>query len=55
MKSARTISVVSMELLPDVLEAETVLEAFNTNFILMWPFVQEDLIAVDTHVLLEGR
>jgi hypothetical protein len=40
-----------MELVPDVLEAETVPEALNTNSILMWLFAQEDLIAVDTHVL----
>jgi hypothetical protein len=43
-----------MELVPDVLEAETVPEVLITNSMLMLPFAQEDLIAVNTHVLLEG-
>lgn len=55
MKSAQVISVVNVELLPDVLEAEAVPEALNTNSILMLPLAQKYCIAIDTCVLLEGR
>jgi hypothetical protein len=55
MKSGQVISVVNMELLPDVLEAEAVPETLNTNSILMWLLAQKDFIAIDTCVLLEGK